>query len=85
MKFQPRDSEMLQAIYENQGVLAKRQLKTLFWKDKISRAMEQRLAKLYDAGYLNWPTKDQYRAYPIPEAICWLGWRGALTGSTVAR
>jgi hypothetical protein len=78
MKFQPRDSEMLQAIYENQGVLAKRQLKTLFWEDKSSRAMEQRLAKLYDAGYLSWPTKDQYRAYPIPEAICWLGWRGAL-------
>ena len=78
MKFQPRDSEMLQAIYENQGMLAKRQLRNLFWKDKSWRAMEQRLAKLYHAGYLNWPTKDHYKVYPIPEAICLLGWRGAL-------
>ena len=78
MKFQARDSEVLQAIYENQGMLAKRQLKNLFWPDKSWRAMEQRLAKLYHAGYLNWPQKDQYKIHPIPEAICWLGWQGAL-------
>ncbi len=40
--------------------------------------MEQRLAKLFHAGYLCWPSKDQYKIYPIPEAICWLGWQGAL-------
>ena len=69
---------MLQAIQKNQGILARRQLKDLFWKDKSWRALEQRLAKLYQAGYVSWPDKDQYKIYPIPEAICWLGWRGAL-------
>src|SRR5215211_2876763 len=78
MKFQPRDSEMLQEIFENQGFLAKRHLKNLFWKDTSWRAMEQRLAKLFHAGYLTWPTREQYRTYPIPEAICWLHWQGAL-------
>ena len=69
---------MLQAIYSNQGILARRHLKMLFWKEKSMRAMEQRLAKLFQAGYLCWPRKDEYKIYPIPEAICWLGWRGAL-------
>ena len=78
MKFQPRDTEMLQAIQENQGILARRHLKELFWKDKSWRALEQRLAKLSRAGYVSWPAKDQYKIYPIPEAICWLGWQGAL-------
>jgi hypothetical protein len=78
MKFQPRDAEMLQAINDNQGILARRHLKALFWQDKSWRAMEQRLAKLFHIGYLCWPGKDHYKIYPIPEAICWLGWRGAL-------
>ena len=78
MKFQPRDHEMLQAIQENQGLLARRHLKDLFWKNKSWRALEQRLAKLAQAGYVSWPDKEQYKLYPIPEAICWLGWQGAL-------
>ena len=78
MQFQIRDGEILQAIYDNEGVLAKRQLKKLFWPDKSWRAMEQRLAKLYHFEFLNWPDKDQYKLYPIPEPVCWLGWRGAL-------
>jgi hypothetical protein len=78
MKFQPRDSDMLQAIQKNEGILARRQLKALFWPDKSWRAMEQRLAKLFQAGYICWPGKEQYKTNPIPEAICWLGWRGAL-------
>ena len=78
MRFQDRDSEMLQAIQDNQGILARRHLKDLFWKDKSWRALEQRLAKLNQAGYLSWPERDQYKVHPIPEAICWLGWRGAL-------
>ena len=77
MKFQSRDGDMLQAISDNQGILAKRQIKALFWKDKSWRAMEKRLAKLFHVGYLNWPRKEQYKVYPIPEALCWLGWRGA--------
>ena len=78
MKFQARDSAMLQAIQDNQGILARRQLHTLFWQEKSTRAMEQRLAKLFHAGYLCWPRKDEYKIHPIPESICWLGWRGAL-------
>lgn len=78
MRFQLRDSEILKTIYENQGVLARRQLKRLFWPDKSSRSMEIRLSKLSQAGYICWPCNDQYKNYPIPEPICWLGWKGAL-------
>jgi hypothetical protein len=78
MRFQSRDAEILQAIYENEGILARRHLKALFWPDKNWRAMEQRLAKLCQAGFISWPSKEQYKIYPIPEAICWLGWQGAL-------
>ena len=78
MRFQSRDGEMLQAMYSNQGILARRQLKALFWREKSWRAMEQRLAKLLHSGYLCWPSKYQYKIYPVPEAICWLGWQGAL-------
>ena len=78
MRFQARDEEILSAIYRYGGVLAKRQLKELFWPDKTVRAMEKRLAKLHDGEYLDWPTRDQWRANPVPEPICWLGWRGAL-------
>jgi hypothetical protein len=40
--------------------------------------MERRLSKLYHADYLSWPSDEQYKNHPIPESICWLGWRGAL-------
>ena len=56
MRFQERDGEILQAIYERDGVMAKRQLKTLFWPEKTDRAMEKRLTKLYRLGYLDWRT-----------------------------
>jgi hypothetical protein len=78
MRFQERDGELLMAIYQYDGVLAKRQLKEMFWKDKSWRAFEKRLAKLHNAGYLNWPTSEERRIRPISEPICWLGWRGIL-------
>lgn len=78
MRFQTRDQEILSAIYRYGGVLARRQLKELFWQEKTWRAMEKRLAKLHGAGYLDWPTHQQWRSQPVPEPICWLGWRGAL-------
>lgn len=78
MRFQFRDGHILQAIYDNDGVLAKRHLKAMFWPGKSWRAMERRLAKLYHARYLAWPSREQHRTHPIPEPICWLGWRGAL-------
>jgi hypothetical protein len=40
--------------------------------------MEQRLAKLKQADYISWPDLEQRKYQPIPEPICWLGWRGAL-------
>ncbi|MFC2065196.1 replication-relaxation family protein [Chloroflexota bacterium] len=78
MKFQSRDGEILQSIYENQGVLAKRHLKQMFWADKSLRAMEVRLSKLYQEAYISWPDKEQHKTNPIPEPICWLGWKGIL-------
>lgn len=78
MRFQPRDEEILGVVQRYGGVMAKRQLKHLFWSDKTWRAMEKRLAKLHGSGYLNWPTRDEWRSQPVPEPVCWLGWRGAL-------
>ena len=78
MRFQERDGAILQAIYSYDGVLARRHLKAMFWPDAGARAMEMRLSALYHQGYLNWPSAFQRRTQPIPEAICWLGWRGAL-------
>jgi len=78
MKFQERDGEILLTIFKNDGVLAKRQIKSIFWFDCSWRAMERRLAKLYLNSYISWPSREQRKIYPVPEPICWLGWRGAL-------
>ena len=78
MRFQARDYEILRAIYESDGVLAKRQLQQLFWPGMTPRAMEKRLSKLYHAGYLAWPSKEHWRSRPIPEPVCWLDWKGIL-------
>lgn len=78
MRFQLRDEDILETIFEYGGVLAKRQLKEMFWPDKSWRAMEKRLSKLYHNGYLNWPSQEQMRTVPVPEAVCWLDWKGAL-------
>jgi len=78
MRFQERDGDILHTIYDNDGVLAKRHLKELFWSDKSWRAMEQRLKKLFVGKYILWPSREHYMFYPIPEPICWLGWKGAL-------
>ena len=41
MRFQERDGEILRAIYENEGVLAKRHIWQLYWKNAGVRAMEK--------------------------------------------
>ena len=76
MRFQERDGELLQAIYRYDGVLARRQLMELFWPNRSVRAMEKRLAKLHQMGYIAWPTLAQRRTRPIPESIVWLDWKG---------
>ena len=77
MRFQNRDGHILLKIYENDGVIARRHLKALFWPDKSMRAMEIRLSKLQRSNYLSWPTREHHKTMPIPEPVCWLGWRGA--------
>ena len=40
--------------------------------------MERRLSKLRHAEYIHWPSEVQRKTKPIPEPICWLGWKGIL-------
>ena len=78
MRFQERDGEILQTIYEHGGILAGRQLQEMFWQGKSLRAMQKRLSLLYQDGYIARPTKDDWRMKPIPESIYWLDWRGVI-------
>jgi hypothetical protein len=78
MRFQARDGAILQALSQYDGVLAKRQVKALFWEQASRRAMELRLSLLYRQGYIQWPSRSDWRTHPIPEPICWLGWKGIL-------
>ncbi len=78
IRFQTRDEIILNAIYEVGGVVAKRQVKEMFWLNKTWRAMEKRLSKLYHNGFIDWPDREQWRREPISEAVCWLGWKGAI-------
>jgi hypothetical protein len=57
MRFQSRDGEILKLIYENDGVVAKRHIKSLFWRDSSQRAMEQRLSKLYHEKYFQFQSQ----------------------------
>lgn len=76
MRFQDRDGQILQAIHAYDGMLARRQIKQLFWPQASLQAMERRLTLLYHTGYLNMPDFEQRRIHPIPEPVVWLGWRG---------
>jgi len=78
MRFQSRDGEIIQALHKYDGVLARRQIKDLFWKSASIKTMERRLTLLYHNGFINLPSLDQRRTKPIPEPIVWLGWRGIL-------
>lgn len=78
MRFQARDQQVLEAIHKYDGVLARRQVKGLFWENASIKTMERRLALLLKNGYLNMPSLEQRRIYPIPEPVVFLGWRGIL-------
>ena len=78
MRHQVRDGQILQMIYDYDGVVARRQLKTRFWPTASWRAMEKRLALLHRHNFIYWPLKHQRQSKPIPEPIVWLGWQGAL-------
>jgi hypothetical protein len=78
IRFQERDSIILETIYNHDGVLARRHIKELFWPDKSVQSMENRLSKLYHNGYLNWPNEQHRKYRPIPEPLVWLGWKGVM-------
>ena len=78
MRFQERDGAILWAIYEYDGVLARRHLKRMFWPDATLRALQKRLAKLVNNDYLARPTIHQRKTQPIPEPVYWLDWKGII-------
>ena len=78
MRFQNRDGEILQTIQKFDGVMARRQIKKIFWSTASEQAMRYRLSLLYHNGFLNMPNDEQRQVNPIPEPIVWLGWRGIL-------
>ena len=78
MHFQNRDGVILSAIYNHDGTLTRRHLKEIFWPEASLRALQKRLAKLVDNGYLARPTADHLKTKPIPEPVYWLGWQGIL-------
>lgn len=78
MRLQERDVLIMNMIYNCDGVMAVDHLWRAFWPGKTLRAVQRRVQKLCEAGYLARPTRHQYRTKPIPQAIVWLGWRGIL-------
>lgn len=78
MRFQERDGEILTAIYEYGGVLARRHIKEIYWPDKSLRAMQKRMSALYHSGYISRTTYHYRMVTPRSEPIYWLGWKGIL-------
>ena len=78
MRFQERDGAILLAVYECDGVLARRHLKYMFFPDTTLRALQKRLSKLINNHYLARPTDQQRKTKPIPEPIYWLDWKGII-------
>lgn len=78
MRFQERDGKLLGVINDYDGVLARRHLKEMFWPGASLRVVQRRISILVEHSYLSRPTKIEWRTRPIPEAIYWLGWKGAI-------
>lgn len=67
----PRDIQMLTMIYLCDGIMARRQLEDLFFKDKNKSQARRRLRELYDRVYLNQP-HNELQCASAPEHIYWL-------------
>jgi hypothetical protein len=78
MRLQERDKQIMIAIFRNEGILTVRHIFQLFWPGKTLRAVQRRLAILIKNEYLGRPTRKDYKTRPIPEPVCFLGWRGIL-------
>lgn len=73
-----KKSQIIEAIYDNDGVLTRRHIKEEFYHNMTWRAMEKMLASLKEKGYIDWASLEQRRNNPIPEPVVWLHWKGAL-------
>ena len=78
MRFTERDGQILDAIHAYDGVLARRQIKQLFWPESSWRVLHRRLAYLHYHSYIAKPDLDDRKIRPIPEPVVWINWRGAL-------
>lgn len=78
MRFQKRDAAILETIYSFDGLIARRQIKEIYWPTSSDQSMEKRLSKLFHNGYINWPSEEHRKYRAIPEPIIWVGWKGAL-------
>src|SRR5687768_7365827 len=78
MRFQERDNQILFALDDYGGVLARRHLQVMFWPEASLRAMLKRFSLLVEQNYLARPSRYHWKTEPIPEAIYWIGWRGAM-------
>ena len=58
MRFQERDSQIIAAIHDYDGVLGRRHLKEMFWQETTPQAMERRLSLLKHNHFLDWPSKE---------------------------
>lgn len=61
MVFTPRDKEILEAIYQCEGVLADYQLNSLFFAS--TRRMKARMSLLYHNGYVDRLSRQQRNSY----------------------
>lgn len=81
MRLQERDEQIIRFVqFIGDGIASRRHLKDVFWSEaRTDRAMDRRLSKLREKGYIHWPTKTHYRTKSVPsrERIIWLGPKGA--------
>ena len=79
VKITERDIMIFAFIHDFGGIAAFRHLYERFWPGKTPRLAEKRISMLFHNEYLEWPDEEKRNTKAIPEAIYWLGWRGALS------
>lgn len=77
--FTPRDSQLLETIYDFGGRASFYQLKRMFFPDvKDSKDVRVRLDKLCDRGYLIKSDDEVKKEYDLPYDMFWLGEKGII-------
>ena len=77
-KVTDRDTKIFAFIHDYGGMAAFRHLFDQFWLGRNPRLAEKRISKLFHNQYLEWPDEEQRNTKAIPEAIYWLGGKGAI-------